>query len=442
MHFRQAALTPAPRRVAFGGALGAWLWLVLAGAVYAQPAPPAERPAPAPESTEPDSAVAPAVAATLTAPAPPPGPSIKGLIRDNKFPEALAAVEAEIKLSPEDDDLRMQRARLLYWLQRFAEAEREVQGVLQRRPNDLEAQELLAQVRLAQDDVRGALTLYEGLQNQGDGRAEIQQRIIDLRLVLDDVAGVERALALGGTLTDEQALLLARIRYPWSVDVGTSLTYLTGVLHARFDGAIGYRFSRRWTFLAGATVDQRVGARDIGGKAELYANFGRLSAMVHVASAPFRILLPGLDLRFDGGYQLTPHIAPALYLRYAGYRDTDVYTVGPNVAFSFAPFTIQPGVLFVWVNEQLLAQRFEQTLFLKLGWQTSARTALFLWTYLGQDATLLERTGKSGRGVTLVAGVDHWFTGRWGTRFSGSASQPIDQGDPHYEASLLLRARF
>ena len=378
--------------------------------------------------------------ADVTVKAPHPAPRVQQLVREGRYREALADLDAALRKNPKDDESRLMRARLLYWTQRNDLAELEVRAVLSRHPSDLEAQELLAQVRLAQGDPAGALALYRGLQAAGDGRPEVQQRIVDLLLVLDDTAGVDHALRLGGRLTDEQHLQYAKARHPWSADAGTGLTLNRGELLARFDGAIGYRFSRKLTVLAGVHLDKRPLAADTAARVEAYMNYGALDLMAHVSSAPARVLLPGLDLRLDGSVQLNHYFAAFAYVRFASYKKTDSLSIGPTLMLTLGNFTVQPG--FLAVRSTPRPGTWDPTLFLKLRWQTTARTGLMLWSYFGQDTTFFERFGPTGSGITVMAGVEHWWSGRWGTRLSASGSQQAGVASSSQEISITMRGRF
>lgn len=430
------------------------LLLPLTGrAAEPDPAPAPETapaPAPAPE-TAPDSDAAPVTPANPATPthaeAPPAAgdPSLRTLIVQGRHAEALARLDVLLARSPHDDELRLQRARLLYWLGRLPVAEREVAAVRERHPQDIDATELHAQVLLASGDPRGALTLYRELERLGDTRPETHQRVIDLLVELEELRPAREALAYGGTLSDEQELRVAGVEHPWTAGASTALVLHQGQLWPRYDAIGAYRFSRQFSLLAGVYGEERLASRAFGAKAEGYFGLGPLSAMLAIGGSPSGTFLPKLDTRADFTWQFVPWFAAGAYTRFARYDGVDTVSAGPDLSFTLRSWTVTPGYLAVIATPHFGAgSTIEHTGYLKLRWQATARTAGLLWTYVGQDSTYVERFGpETATGVSALIGVDHWFTGRWGTRISLSRSQPTSsEAFPYTELSIGVRGRL
>jgi hypothetical protein len=440
-------------------------WLLRAGVMAAVCLPAAlahaEEPVPAPESVTPEVVIEQAQR---------PVTSVHMLIREGKLREALHAVEILIAHDPKDDELKTVHARLLYWLGHARQAEAEAQDLHQRHPTDLEVTELLAQIRLAQGDSAGALRLYKELEAAGDRRPEILQRIIDLHLQHGDAKAVRAALAHGGKLSEEQELDLAKLEHPWFADAGSATTVHNQQTWPRLEGDIGYRFSQQFAVLAGVAGESRGEGvtleRAFAPKVEAYFGKGRLSGMAHLDSSPSRTFLPLVDARLDLQHQTTDLLGLGLYLRLAHYHGldkdgtehapVDAFSVAPSLSFTVRSFVLQPGYMFVVNHTSAATAAFGvaqpastglyNTGFLKIRWQASAPTAVFFWTFLGQDPSFLERNLTANlsqsAGLSVLLGVDHWWNGRFGTRVSVGRVQPLGNIDPFTEFALVLRGRL
>ena len=388
--------------------------------------------------------------------------SVHALIGAGKLTAALKSVEMLIEHDPADDELKAVRARLLYWLGRTKEAEAQALALHQKHPTDLEVTELLAQIRLALADTSGALALYQELAAAGDRRPETQQRIVDLQLQLGDVSGARKSLKQGGTLSKEQELELAKIEHPWFADAGTTQTLHAGEVWPRLEGDIGYRFSPRLSVLVGAMAESRRSPPDqeraFAPKLEAYFAKGKLAGMVHLDGSPSRTFLPLLDARLDLAHQTTDVLGLGAYLRWAHYQGknsdgtalaaVDAFSIAPNASFAVRSWVIQPGYMVVINNTggTKASTSVNHTGFLKFRWQASAPTGVFLWTFLGQDPSFLERNIsvdlRTSAAASVLLGVDHWWNGRLGTRASIARVQPLGGADPFTEFALVLRGRL
>lgn len=384
--------------------------------------------------------------------------SIVRLIQQGKFSEALAEVDALLEKSPNDDELQVQRARLLYWLERRDAARATLTPVQARHPADAEIRELDAQMLLADGDVPGALAQYRALEIAGDGRPEIHQRIIDLALQLEEHEAVAQSLRWGGKLTEEQSMAYTRLAHPWFVDLAGSTTLHSGSAWWRLDGHLGRRLNKRFSVLLGGIYEQRAGAdgeteRAGAAKGELFFGFGPLDGMLHLEGSPNKTILAQYDGRLDLALSLVKAFSLGLYGRYAHFATsatsqtlpTTAWTLAPNVIFYVKDWTIQPGYMLIHLDPSVTTQtNYFHTGFVKARWEPTPRWMAFAWLYLGTDPTFVERYGiQTPTGTSLVLGGERWWTPRWGTRLSASRVQPFDsKNDAYTEFTLVLRGRL
>ncbi len=436
-------------------------------------APAAARAQPLPSAVSPTAAAAPAkpranagpVATAWALPQVPPEKlksdvkhgSIVRLIQASKFSEALAEVDALLVKSPDDDELLVQRARLLFWLDR-REASRTVLAPVQvRHPEDAEIRELDAQLLLSDGDKSGALAQYRALELAGDGRPELHQRIIDLALELEETPTVSQELKAGGQLNDEQDMLYARLVHPWFSDVAGTTTLHSGSTWWRADAHIGRRLSKRFSFLLGGIYERRAFGTETewaaAAKGEFYFGFSRLDGMIHFEGSPNKTILPAYDGRADLALSIVKEFSLGLYGRLAHYATsatsqtfpTTAWTLAPNVIFYVKDWTLQPGYMLMHLAPSATtATTYYHTGFFKARWEPHPRWMAFAWLYLGTDPTFVERFGiNTPVGTSLVLGGEHWWTARWGTRLSVSRIQPFDaKNDPFTDITVVLRGRL
>ncbi len=376
-----------------------------------------------------------------------PDVSVRALIAQGKLDEALQLLEQQLAVNPADDELRVQHARVLYWKGQLAKALAEAEGVLARHPSDMELLELAAQIWLAMGDIAKSIEYYMALQTVGDNRPEIQQRVIDLLLQIEDVLGVEAALARGGKLGDEQQLALARILHPWSIDGGSAVTLYNEQVWPRLDFGLGRRLNRHATVTTGVLAEQRGSGTTTrtawSPRLELYTAAGRFGGMFHLSGSPSEAFLPGIDARADLNVSLHQIFALGLWLRYAYYMPAGVahvgaLTIAPNLSFHAGNWTITPGYVAV-----LLAGQVANSGMLKLRYQSTPSNALFAWMYLGADPNFIDRqSAKPSLGVTGLLGLDHWFTPRFGLRASVARIQPFGAFNAFTEFALGVRGRL
>ncbi len=375
-------------------------------------------------------------------------PTIRKLIEDQRFDEALQQLETRLSANPLDDEALLQHARILYWKGQWPRAEREVQDVLGRHPVDRDALELQAQLRMARGDLGGAVTLLRKIQDLGDDRPEVQQRIVDLLVEIEDTQAVREALTRGGALTQEQQQRLARIDHPILADAGLGSTWHGAQWWPRVEGALGYRLGAPLTLAGGVIAEQRnfhhLPTDAWSAKLEGYMTLGKTTAMLHVSGSPSGAFLPAIDLRSDGSYAFTPSFGAGLWLRLAHYAPkgedpATPITVGPYLTFTRGPWQIAPGWLFLARNPG----GWNHTAFIKFRYQLTARTTWFVWMYGGQDPSYIDRLNAlPSAGMTGVVGVDQWFNGQFGMRLSVSRNQPFGNFEGFTESTLSVRGRL
>ena len=375
-----------------------------------------------------------------------PGPELppeapQSLVRAGKLREALVAVEQVLRVQPGDAEARLLRARLLFWLGHGSAARTEAEALLRLHPDDTDILELIAQLRLVAGDREGAIAGYERMEMLGVVRSDLHQRLIDLYVEVGRLADARAALRLGGQLNGDQALAIDRALHPWQFELGGTIVNAGLRTWPRAGGAVSRRLADgRLVLLGGGEIEARPEATDVGWRAELYAGLGRLAAMVHASGSPTHSFLPTLDLRLDGSFQIRPAIAVGAYLRFARYDTLDVAGFSPTVSLTVRNWTFSPGYMLV----QQLPGVATHTGYLKARWDRTARTAWLAWLYYGQDSAFVERFGSApGGGVTVLVGVDHWFTGRLGVRASVSRVQPLQgAADAWNEIGLMLRGKL
>jgi hypothetical protein len=417
--------------------------------------PESPAPARAAQAAPPPSAGPPAASVDLASPVSPagtavqivsPGVSVRELIAAGKHDEALARLDQDQAAAPGDDEVRLQRARLLYWKGRHRQALAEAELVLARHPADTECMELIGALRTAQGDLRGAVAMYRSMRDVGDLRPEVQQKIVDLLMVLEDLDAVTEALRQGGKLSDEQQLRWSAAKKPWLWGAATSLTLYRDQQWPRVEALGGHRFGKQLTLTGSAQLERRTpGGVDQwawSGLLGAYLNAGRLDIAAFVGGSPSQAFLPSLDARLDAAFALTQRLGLGLWVRWARYTPSGAphaspLTIAPNLPMSFGRWSVAPGWMFL-----LLDSGWAHTASLKLRFDADPRTAVLIWAYLGQDPNFIDRlTSQPAAGVTALLGVDRWVTSQLGVRLSASRIQPIGDFPSFTEFSLSLRGR-
>lgn len=413
-------------------------------------------PADVPQAAPPAAAGSPGASVDLASPASAagtavqivsPGVSVRELIAAGKHDEALARLDQDQAAAPADDEVRLQRARLLYWKGRHRQALAEAELVLARHPADGECMELIGALRTAQGDLRGAVAMYRSMRDVGDLRPEVQQKIVDLLMLLEDLDAVTEALRQGGKLSDEQQMRWSAAKKPWLWGAATSLTLYRDQQWPRVEALGGHRFGKRLTLTGSAQLERRVpgGVEQWAwsGLLGAYLNAGRLDIAAFVGGSPSQAFLPSLDTRLDAALALTQRLGLGLWVRWARYTPSGAphaspLTLAPNLPMSFGRWSVAPGWMFL-----LLDSGWAHTASLKLRFDADPRTAVLLWGYLGQDPNFIDRlTSQPAAGVTALLGVDRWVTSQLAVRLSASRIQPIGDFPSFTEFSLSLRGRL
>lgn len=383
-----------------------------------------------------------------SSPAAAPSETVRDLIAAGKLDQALAKLTAQLAAEPDNDEIRLQHARMLYWKGEYRRALEEATQVLMRHPADAECMELVSSLRLALGDVRGALAMLQAMQDVGDMRPAIQQRIVDLLMVLEDLHGVTIALRGGGKLTDEQQLQFAAAQHPWLWGAGTALTLYRDQKWPRFEGMAGHRFGKHLTLTGSAHLERRdpggLGQWAWSGMLGAYLNTGALDIAAFVGGSPSEAFLPGVDVRLDGSYALSNKLGLGLWARWARYApqgapQSSPLTLAPNVVLTSGRWTFNPGWLLLYLD----ASGWAHTASLKIRFDNDPRTAWLLWLYAGQDPNFVDRlTAQPTSGVTALVGVDRWVTNQLALRLSASRIQPLGDYPSFSEFALSLRGRL
>lgn len=122
------------------------------------------------------------------------------------LPSAEREYRAAIKVSPVNDGLSLELARVLAAQRKVQEATEVVKQIVARSPQNQQARQILAQLLLATDDVESALKQFEKLEEQGS--PDIRIKIALLKLERRDFLGAQADLNL--IVTEDPGNVAAR----------------------------------------------------------------------------------------------------------------------------------------------------------------------------------------------------------------------------------------
>lgn len=376
--------------------------------------------------------------------------TIRSLISRKKLRKALKVTDMVLKRRPRNTEVGMQRARILYWLKRTEQSERQATAVYRIDRYNTQALRLVGDIRLQRGDTRGAIRAYREAVLRGDAEYDLRLRLIDLYIGIDRADLAESLLRPGMLLPDELAWRLARALYKWEVlafAAGTAFM-APGVTHLwqRAQASMAYAWNKEVTLMLGVNGERRgvdrTGSQVIG---QLFFNRGRLSGDMRLALSPLPSdFLPAVDGWAEAIYDFG-RFGLGGWIRYASYPIAQQISLGPYAQVVLGRVTIKPGYLLV-IRGELDDPQFDSTLFLRTRYQHSVHTALFSWLYYGQESVFTARRrllAPDESALALVAGADHWFGMRWGLRGMVTAVQYL-QGDQStlVEFLLAVRARF
>ncbi len=486
------------RRPASGPALALWRCVLLAGfacavhreALAQQPedsAPPVARPTedappldpslppPAAPSAAPPPARPNAQAAGAgpqeRAEAPETGPlaglplnaiTIRNLILQQKLELALQVADLALQRYPNDTEVRMQRARLLFWLKRPAEAEAEAVAVYQADSRNTEALRLVAQIRESRNDAAGAIRAWREAQLRGDGDVRIAARLIALYIEIDRPDLARGQIRPGMEVADELEYSMTLKERPWLAQGLLGLSLYRGDLWQRAELTGGYRWSRQLTLTAGVYGEQRNTTINTGGAAgttvtsTAYGAYAWLFFEVLKLSGDVRLFiapqtggyLPPVDVWAEGAWNFGK-FGLGLWARVATYEIASLWSIGPYLPIFLGRLTVTPGYLFVGRGKGPAADiadigQVGHTFYLRTRFDFDLRDAVYAWAYVGQEVVFTNRTlsAPDESSVSLVLGWDHWFNHRFGIRLMGTALQQLKLGDRWYDLAFVARARL
>ncbi|HAN31406.1 MAG TPA: hypothetical protein DCQ06_07395 [Myxococcales bacterium] len=374
--------------------------------------------------------------------------TVRTLITENRLKAALAMAEVVLKRYPDDEEVALQRARLLFWTGAPKKAEHSAVAIYRKNDRSFGALRLVGDIRQERGDVRGAIRAYREAQLRGDPDVRLAIRLIDMYLTIGDSALALAQVRPGMKLPDDLELRLANARHPWRAEVWAGMTSFNGQLWRRTLASATYTWSSRLALFAGFSAEDR-GVGRLGTQASIWLFFdtGDVQGDIRAAWAPSTGgYLPPIDVWAEAAVRINANVAVGLWARYANYEVSPLYTIGPYVPLSFGKLSVRPGYLVV-VRGPTIAGDLGQvghTFFVRNRWQQSARTAFFAWLYYGQEVVFNNRSvyGPDESGPSVVLGWDQWFSTRFGLRLIGTAYHQTDLGATMWDLNVALRVRL
>ncbi|GEM_PF-3534885 len=376
--------------------------------------------------------------------------TVRSLVKRKALKKALRVTEMVLKRQPRNTEVRMQRAKILYWLDRIDEAEKQATRVYRLDNYNTAALRLVGDIRLRRKDIRGAIRAYREAILRGDADYGLRLRVIDLYITIDRPYLAEAMLRPGMVLPDELAWRLARALYRWEAQVfaaGARFSSTnTSALWFRAQGSAAYTWSKNMTLQAGVYGERRAAQR-AGGLlfGQLFFTSGSLSGDARLAYSPLPSdFLPTIDGWLEGAYNFGK-FALGGWIRYASYQIAPQLSIGPYAQIQLGRLFIKPGYLLV-LRGDLEDPQIDHTIFLRMRYQANVQTSAFAWLYVGQESVFGSRrsiAAKDESAVSLVVGAERWLGLRWGVRGMVTAMKYVGEIDATLiELLIALRARF
>jgi hypothetical protein len=199
--------------------------------------------------------------------------------------------------------------------------------------------------------------------------------------------------------------------------------------------------------MAGAVGEQRASDRfAYQALSQLFFNFEPIHGDIRLAYAPTTgDFLPPLDVWLKGAWKLGPYM-PGLWLRYANYAISPLYSAGPFVTMYLGAFEVQPGYLLVLRGPTRRGEtgQIGHTVFVRSRWEYASRSALLLWSYLGQEAVFNNRTLRAAdeSGLSLVVGWERWMSPRWGLRAMATVTTAFELEEDIVDLMVAVKGRL
>ena len=388
--------------------------------------------------------------------------TIRSLVMQHQFERALAVADAILARYPKDLEVQMQRARLLFWLDRNAEAEAAAVAVYRADRHNHEALRLVAQIREKRGDTAGAIRAYREAQLRGEGDIRIAWRLIALYLDIGQPGLARDQIRPGMEVPDELERQLILAERPWIAQGLLGLSFYKGDVWKRAELSLGYTWSPRLSIVAGAYGEQRdvtttneVGgirtssvatSNGFGAWAQVFFQVTKLSGDVRLFIAPQTGgFLPSIDGWASAAWRFD-RFGLGLWARYANFETSPLWSIGPYVPIYIGRWTLKPGYLLIGrgAGPEAGIGQVGHTVFLRSRFDWDASRALFAWLYWGQEVVFTNRTlaAPDESAVSVVLGYDHWFAHRFGVRLMATALQQLTLGNRWYDVALMLRVRL
>lgn len=372
--------------------------------------------------------------------------TIRSLIMQQQLRRALVVADAVLQRYPNDLEVQMQRARLLFWLGDAESAETAAVAVYNADKHNAEALRLVAQIRESRDDKAGAIRAYREAQLRGDGDVRIAIRLISLYLDIDQPDLARAQIRPGMVLPDELERRMLMNDKRWLLQGLAGLSFYRGDTWERLEGSVGYTWSPRLALVGALYGEQRVNDRGWAMWSQLFFSASRLTGDVRLSISPDTGgFLPTMDAWGEASWNFG-RFAIGLWGRYANFEVSPLWTVGPYVPIFLGRLTVKPGYLLVGRGAGPEGQigQIGHTFYLRSRFDFDIRRAVFAWFYWGQEVVFTNRTlsAPDESAVSLVVGYDHWFHHRYGIRLMGTALHQLDAGRQWFDIALMLRARL
>lgn len=370
--------------------------------------------------------------------------SVRALIEQGRLGEARSVVDAILARSPDNLEARMRSARLYLWDDDVQRAEREVRSVVAADAFHAEGWRLLSNIQVRTDRVPEAVESLRRAQLCGADDVGLRLRLIDLYLQIDRPDLAQLQLLPGMPIPPELEDDLARRRHPVTLDAFVAATSYRDEVWTRARAGAAWNTNRHLTLYGAAGVEQRPAATAFRATAQAYLRYGRLASTFSATwtpNAPF--FLPPLNLWADIGLGVLDNLQVGLWGRYANYEVADLYAIGPIISLVLGRWKFSPGYLLV-VRAAPAGAQYDHTIYGKIRFEQSNRTAWFLWAYLGQEAVFTARSVgiADESNFSTVFGFDHWLNTRWGLRAMLTWWEQLRIEGRGIEALLAVRVRL
>lgn len=377
--------------------------------------------------------------------------TVRSLVTKKQLNNALKVANIVLRREPRNVEVGMQRARLLYWLGRHDDAEKQATSVYKLDRYNTNALRLVGDIRLARKDIHGAIRAYREAILRGDPAISLKLRLIDLYIRINRPELAQALVRPGMELPDELAWQLARALHRFRAEVffaGAAFqTANQTQWWQRAQASLAYTWSPEFTFMGGIYGERR-GADRAGSQVfgQLFFSQGRLSGDFRLALSPVPSdFLPSLDGWAEGVYNFGK-FGLGGWIRYASYPISPLLSLGPYAQIALGRLNVKVGYLFVVRGDPFAETQLDSTIFVRGRYQLDLKTALMAWFYYGQESVFAQRRrvlAPDESAVSVVLGAERWLGMRWGVRGLFTVVKYLrEEGGTFAELLVALRARF